>query len=137
MLIKIAMISGLIAMVANPVTAAPDGKALFARYCAYCHGERAVGQDPENNPNGGWRDDDSRIAPALNGTAHAWHHSPELLFDFVKTGSLDPESPMPSYGDRLDDAEVWAIISYFQSFWPERIRKIYEGRFPGGLAPKK
>jgi mono/diheme cytochrome c family protein len=121
-------------LLASPVQAGdgPDGRELFQRYCSGCHGDEGVGQDPAN-PNGGWWDDGSRIAPALNGTAHSWHHEPELLFDYVKTGSVDPESPMPSFGDRLNDGQVWAIIHYFQSLWPERIRKIYEGRFPGSL----
>jgi mono/diheme cytochrome c family protein len=110
----------------------PDGRVLFLQYCAGCHGDEGVSQDPVN-PNGGWRDDGSRIAPALNGTAHSWHHEPELLFDYVKTGSVDPESPMPSFGDRLSDDQVRAIVHYFQSLWPEKIRKIYEGRFPGSL----
>ena len=109
-----------------------DGEKLFHLYCADCHGEKAVGQDPAWL-SGGWREDGSRIAPALNGTAHAWHHEPELLYDYVKTGSVDPESPMPAFGDELDDAQVWAIIGYFQSFWPDKVRKIYVGRFPGAL----
>ena len=117
---------------AAPADTGQDGQALFNRYCADCHGEKAVGQDPAM-PSGGWRDDGSRVAPALNGTAHSWHHEPELLFDYVKTGSVDPESPMPSFGDDLNDGQVQAIIDYFQSLWPGKIRNIYEGRFPGAL----
>jgi mono/diheme cytochrome c family protein len=105
------------------------GETLYHKYCADCHGEKAVGQDPVHLQ-GGWREDGSRIAPALNGTAHSWHHEPELLYDYVKSGSIDPESPMPSFGEELDDDRIKAIIGYFQSLWPERIRRIYGGRFP-------
>jgi mono/diheme cytochrome c family protein len=115
-----------------PASTGQDGQALFNQYCAGCHGEKAVGQDPAMR-NGGWRDDGSRIAPALNGTAHSWHHEPELLFDYVKTGSVDPESPMPSFGGDLSDGQIHAIIHYFQSLWPEKIHRIYESRFPGAL----
>jgi mono/diheme cytochrome c family protein len=107
-----------------------DGGKLFHLYCAACHGVKGVGEDPANLQ-GGWRKDGSRIAPALNGTAHSWHHEPELLYDYIKSGSVAPDSPMPSYGDELDDAQIKAIIEYYQAFWPEKIRGIYEKRFPG------
>jgi mono/diheme cytochrome c family protein len=107
-----------------------DGDALFQQYCATCHGLKGVGEDLANL-RGGWRKDGSRIAPALNGTAHSWHHEPELLYDYIKSGSVAPDSPMPSYGDELDDTQIKAIIEYFQTLWPEKIRGIYEKRFPG------
>jgi mono/diheme cytochrome c family protein len=120
--------------ISTPVSAdpGPDGQALFNRNCSVCHGGEAVGQDPAH-PNGGWREDNSPLAPALNGTAHSWHHEPEVLFDYVKSGSVDPTSPMPSFGKKLNDAEIRAIVHYFQSLWPEKVRRIYDERFPGSL----
>ncbi len=115
---------------------APDGKALFHNYCAPCHGKEGAGKDADNL-SGGWREDGSRIAPALNGTAHTWHHGPDLLYEYVKEGSPDPGSPMPSFGDELKDDQIWSIIRYFQSLWPERIRRIYLDRFPGGMGEGK
>jgi len=113
---------------------ASDGKVLFHTYCSVCHGQEAIGQDP-TSPSGGWLEDGTLIAPALNGTAHAWHHGPELLFSYVKNGSVSSDSPMPSFGDELKDDQIWSIIRYYQSLWPERIRKIYLQRFPTGLGP--
>ena len=107
-----------------------DGDALFQEHCAACHGKQGVGEDPAHLQ-GGWREDGSRIAPALNGTAHSWHHEPELLYDYIKSGSVAQDSPMPSFGEDLDDTQIKAIIKYFQSLWPEKIRGIYEKRFPG------
>ena len=111
-----------------------DGKILFHTYCSTCHGEEAVGQDT-SSPSGGWLDDGSLIAPALNGSAHAWHHEPELLFSYVKDGSVSSDSPMPSFGEELTDVQIWSITRYYQSLWPEKIRNIYQKRFPGGLGP--
>ena len=108
----------------------PDGDALFHDLCAACHGKQGVGEDPAHLQ-GGWREDGSRIAPALNGTAHSWHHEPQLLYDYIKSGSVAPDSPMPSFGEDLDDTQIKAVIKYFQSLWPEKIRGIYERRFPG------
>ena len=111
-----------------------DGKVLFHTYCYVCHGQEAIGQDP-SSPSGGWLEDGTLIAPALNGTAHAWHHGPELLFSYVKNGSVSSDSPMPSFGDDLTDDQIWSIIRYYQSLWPEKIRKMYLQRFPDGLGP--
>ncbi len=104
------------------------GKALFATYCAGCHGEAAVGQDPRHL-NGGYDAKGNRIAPALNGTAHAWHHAPSLLYRYIQEGSVDETSPMPSFGGVLDDADTQAIIAYLQSLWPEDILEKYRERY--------
>ena len=106
---------------------APDlevGKRLYDEHCAGCHGENAVGQDPKRRA-GGWNSNRFPIAPALNGTAHTWHHSPKFLFNYVNKGSIFKGSPMPSFGKELNKQEILSIISYFQSLWPERIRKNY------------
>jgi mono/diheme cytochrome c family protein len=65
------------------------------------------------------------MAPALNGTAHSWHHSPAYLFNYIKKGSMVGNSSMPAFGDELNRQKILAIIAYFQSLWPEAIRKMY------------
>lgn len=127
-----AVVALLVLSISHTTVLAADGEALFHKYCSMCHGEGAVGQDPAS-PNGGWREDGSLIAPALNGTAHAWHHGPDVLYGYVKSGSVAPESPMPAFGDQLNDEQIGAIIGYFQSLWPEKIRRLYLERFPGSL----
>lgn len=100
------------------------GKRLYDEYCASCHGEKGVGQDPKRRAGG--RDANKvRIAPALNGTAHTWHHSPGFLFKYIKKGSIIKDSTMPPFGKELNKQEILSTISYFQSLWPERIRENY------------
>jgi len=111
------------------VDAVPEGAELFMKHCASCHGEEANGQDP-SQPAGGWDANENQLAPALDGTGHAWHHSPELLFNYVHDGSIDRTSPMPSFAQALGDNQILAIISYFQSLWPDRTQKQYMERFP-------
>ena len=113
---------------ANGVGEISDGAELFKKHCAACHGENASGQDPAQ-PAGGWEAQEIRLAPALNGTAHAWHHPPKLLFDYIQKGSIDKTSPMPSFGAVLSDAQIKAIIAYFQSMWPDKIKEQYKARF--------
>jgi mono/diheme cytochrome c family protein len=106
---------------------APDletGKRLYDEYCAGCHGENGVGQDPERRA-GGLDSNKVRIAPALNGTAHTWHHSPSFLFKYIKKGSIFENSTMPSFGNELNRQEILSIISYFQSLWSGKRREWY------------
>jgi mono/diheme cytochrome c family protein len=109
---------------AGPAADIDAGKRLYDEYCASCHGEKGVGQDPKRRA-GGWDANKVRIAPALNGTAHTWHHSPGFLFKYIKKGSIVKDSTMPSFGKELNKQEILSTISYFQSLWPERIRKNY------------
>lgn len=104
------------------------GQALFARNCATCHGGAGRGQDPARL-GGGVRTDGTAIAPALNGTAHTWHHAPEQLVAVIRDGSPRPGSPMQGWGDRLDDREIRAIVAYLESLWPAPIKARYHRAF--------
>jgi mono/diheme cytochrome c family protein len=108
------------------------GKQLYAENCAVCHGDAGVGQDMEH-PGGGRDKDDNRLAPALDGTGHAFHHPPSMLFRYTKEGSLDGSGAMPSFGGRLNDAEIKSIIVYFQSLWPDKLMRHYKKEFPHEL----
>ena len=101
---------------------------LFKEHCSACHGDEAAGQDP-SQPSGGWDENDNRLAPALNGTGHAWHHPPSLLYQYIKEGSIDKNSPMPALGDRIVDGDIKAIVGYIQSLWPDEIMNKYKERF--------
>lgn len=104
------------------------GKKLFNVNCSPCHGAQAVGENPAR-VNGGSKPGGSYWAPALNGTAHAWHHPPDDLFRRIKNGSFLRGSPMPSWNRRLSDQEIHSVIAYFQSLWPANLRKGYRERF--------
>ena len=110
------------------ISDAPDdlalGKALYAKNCAACHGPNAEGQDVTQRM-GGQRPDGTYIAPGLNGSAHSWHHPPEMLFRIVKFGSPAPGSTMVGWKDKMSDPEIKAVLSYLQSIWPEELRINY------------
>ena len=105
------------------------GKKLYAVHCFECHGENGIGQDQERL----WGGNDANgdlIAPALNGKAHTWHHSPKYLFKYLKKGSPVKNSSMPSFGNELNKREILSVIAYLQSLWPESIKKRYLKKFP-------
>lgn len=93
------------------------GKQVFMNHCASCHGIRAQGtvEDwKQPNPDG------SFPPPPLDGTAHAWHHSLDVLVGQIKEGGIPLGGTMPAFGDSLSDGEIIAVIAYFQSYWDER-----------------
>lgn len=100
------------------------GKSVYARACASCHGANLEGE-------GEWRarkPDGSLRAPPHDATGHTWHHPDETLFGITKFGGQATAPPgfksnMPAFKDQLSDREIWAVLSYITSRWPEHIRQ--------------
>jgi mono/diheme cytochrome c family protein len=103
------------------------GKKVYVENCISCHGENAQGT-------ANWRDtlaDGSYPPPPLNGTAHAWHHPIVILKKVIEEGGVPLGGKMPGFGDKLNEDEKLAVISYIQSYWPDEIYKAWISR--GGL----
>ncbi len=112
-----------------------NGRALYKEHCASCHGAELEGQ-----PN--WRrigEDGLLPAPPHDRTGHTWHHDNRLLFDYTKLGGKalmaargvsDFKSGMEGFGDALSDDEIWDILAWIRSTWPERIKRIQASRNP-------
>lgn len=105
------------------------GETVYLTKCARCHGI-----DLEGEPD--WetqRADGTWPAPPQDETGHAFEHADFDLFEYVKYGGArfarpGDRSNMPAYGDELSTAEIWAVIAYIKSQWPEDIRKQQETR---------
>lgn len=93
------------------------GKKVYTENCIVCHGENAHGTFSWRTPNA----DGSYPPPPLNGTAHAWHHPLGVLKKVIEEGGIPMGGKMPGFGAKLNDDEKLAVISYFQSFWPDEI----------------
>ena len=94
--------------------------------CLACHGQNASG------PKGDWREklaDGSYPPPPLNGTAHAWHHSPKQLLWTINNGGVPVGGKMPSFKEKLSEDEKQAVLEYIFSLWPDKIKKLYNERF--------
>lgn len=100
------------------------GKEVYRRECASCHGAQLEGQPDWQRrlPNG-------RLpAPPHDASGHTWHHPSAVLFGIVKHGvqAYAPagyESDMPAYAGRLSDAEIWAVLAWIRSTWPDEVRR--------------
>lgn len=111
------------------------GKALYAETCAACHGANLEGQDNWRSPG-----EDGRLpAPPHDETGHTWHHADQVLFDYTKLGGrevmaaqgMEFDSGMPGFGDQLSDQEIWNVLGYIKSTWPEEIRDMQAARTNG------
>ena len=97
------------------------GEILYTTNCLVCHGVKGVG-----DPN--WRRrnaDGSMPPPALNGTAHTWHHNKPYLVNKIMHGAQGANERMPSFQNSLSQTDVESIIAYFQSFWDDEIYEIW------------
>jgi len=92
--------------------AAPDvlaqGEIVYQENCVACHGENGKGY----------------IGPALNGSAHAWHHADPQLLSFIRDGI--PGTQMAAQGDNLSEEEINAVISYLKSWWTPQQRRMQQ-----------
>jgi cytochrome c oxidase cbb3-type subunit 3 len=97
------------AQVKNPIAATPEslseGKRLYQRHCASCHG---------SNAEGGEGNDLIPAAPDLTGKG--WKHgsSDGEIFSSIKNG-VPPELNMIPFGDQLKDTDIWNVVNYLRS----------------------
>ncbi len=107
-------------------SAVTNGKLVYARHCASCHGANLEGQPNwrERLPNG------RMPAPPHSDSGHTWHHPDEVLFGIVKYGLVPGrdappgyQSDMPAFRAVLTD-EIRAVLAYIESRWSPKVREL-------------
>ena len=104
------------------------GEQLYSENCAACHGENLEGQ-------ANWQSagpDGMLPAPPHNERGHTWHHGDALLFNYTKLGGeatlavqgMEFKSGMPGFGETLTDQQIWDILAYIKSTWPDRVQEV-------------
>ncbi len=93
------------------------GETLFRDHCQSCHGVEAVGETVTTRA---MRDRNYQPAPALNGSAHAWHHTDDDLIRTILQGSQRKNSRMTGFQDKLSKDDARALVTYFKNFWSQR-----------------
>ena len=108
------------------------GQILYVTNCASCHGINLEGQPNWRSSNG----DGVLPAPPHDATGHTWHHDNALLFEYTKFGGqgvlgtrgiTDFNSGMPAFKDVISDEDIWNVLAYIRSTWPERNQKTQAG----------
>ena len=92
------------------------GGILYGQYCESCHGKNGIGEPPIP-----WsiRLPGYYVAPALDDSQHAWHHSDEDLARVILEGS--PRTPrMPAWKTALSTQGAIDIVAYMKSLWGAR-----------------
>ncbi len=100
------------------------GQRFYDLTCASCHGKNLEGEKNWQSPlpTGGLP------APPHDESGHTWHHPDEILFRITKFGGAAEapagfKSNMPGFEGALSDAQIWAILAYIKSRWPEHIQR--------------
>lgn len=111
------------------------GRSLYMDTCASCHGNNLEGQENWQVPNEGG----TMPAPPHDQFGHTWHHDNRLLFEYTALGGAaalaergltDFKSGMPGFAADLTEEQIWNILAFIRSTWPQRIQDIQAGRQP-------
>ncbi|MFD2191966.1 c-type cytochrome [Pistricoccus aurantiacus] len=84
---------------------------------AECNGRNAQGTFNWRKPS----TDGSYPPPPLNGFAHAWHHSFDMLMRTLNEDGAPVGGRMPAFEHKLSKEEKKATIAYFKIKWNKQI----------------
>lgn len=85
----------------------------YEEYCQSCHGEKGVGERPKDMSG---QDDYGFVAPALDNSAHGWHHDDANLAHTILNGS--PRNPrMLPFKDILPEEDAKNTVAYIKTLW--------------------
>lgn len=93
------------------------GQALYVEKCQSCHGKNGVG---ENYSIESLSDKEYIMAPALDASAHAWHHTDEALVKTILEGSQRAPRMLAWGKTGVSDEDASDLVSYIKSLWTQR-----------------
>lgn len=101
------------------------GEDVYVANCVGCHGPNGAGTPDWRKPN----PDGKYPPPPLDGTAHAWHHSTEVLKKTILKGTPPEIGSMPAWEGKLTEQQVDDVIAWIKSLWPDEIYDIWYKNF--------
>ena len=96
-----------------------QGQQIYESTCAGCHGGDGQGYRVP-------------AAPPLNSAGDIWRLPPDELRTLVRGGTHEG---MPAFGQRLNEAEVDAVLAYIQTWWSAEQRAGHEAGGQSGVQP--
>jgi cytochrome c oxidase cbb3-type subunit 3 len=98
-----------ISTLASSKAAARAGKATYLRLCQYCHG--ADGKALENI--------DFEATNLTDPSRYRYGTEPAAIFNSIKNGAGNDMLP---FKDKLNDQQIWQLVSFILSIGPEERR---------------
>ena len=92
------------------------GRRIYRDSCQDCHGVDGVGERPDDIYA---EDEYGYVAPPMDDSAHAWHHSDRNLVEVILAGSPRNQR-MIAWRDVLALEEVESVVAYIKSLWSFR-----------------
>jgi mono/diheme cytochrome c family protein len=93
------------------------GQNLYIQKCQSCHGKDGVG---ENYSIQALTDKKYLMAPAMDASAHAWHHTDEALVKTILEGSPRTQRMIAWKNKDLSEQNAQDLVAYIKSLWTQR-----------------
>lgn len=93
------------------------GFTLYREKCQTCHGKEGTG---ENYSVEALTSKEYIMAPALDASAHAWHHTDEALQKLILEGSTRTPRMTAWKNEGLTEFDAHALVAYIKSLWTQR-----------------
>ena len=93
------------------------GQRIYVEKCQACHGVDGVG---ETYTRQALTDKNYCMAPALDESAHAWHHTDQQLAELILEGSSRTERMTAYKNAGVSEAEARDLVAYIKSLWTQR-----------------
>lgn len=101
------------------------GEVVYATHCVGCHGPNGEATPDWRKPNS----DGKYPPPPLDSSAHAWHHSTNVLKKTILKGTPPEIGSMPAWEDILTEQQVDDVIVWIKSLWSDEIYDIWYKNF--------
>jgi mono/diheme cytochrome c family protein len=93
------------------------GRDLYVSKCQSCHGKNGNG---ENYSMEALTNKEYIMAPALDASAHAWHHTDEALQKTILEGSKRTARMAAWKNSGVSEADSHDLVAYIKSLWTQR-----------------
>ncbi len=101
------------------------GETVYETNCMGCHGSNGEATPDWRKPN----PDGKYPPPPLDSSAHAWHHSTEVLKKTILKGTPPEIGSMPGWEGILTEQQVDDVIVWIKSLWSDEVYDIWYKNF--------